>query len=62
MPTTAVFALEIVIKLVLKNESDAHGGFNGFFIITLIEKPYNRTEHSQGFFICQRKVESCSKL
>ena len=39
-------------KLVLKNESDAHGGFNGFSIITPIEKPYNRTEHSQGFFIC----------
>ena len=49
MPTTALFALEIVIKLVLKNESDAH---NGFFIITPIEKPYKRTEHSQGFFIC----------
>ena len=52
MPTTALFALEIVIKLVLKNESDAHGGFNGFFIITPIEKPYKTTEHSQGFFIC----------
>ena len=39
-------------KACLKNESDAHGEFNGFFIITQIEKPYNRTEHSEGFFIC----------